>query len=322
MVLPSLASTVTIGGYTGTVVGLLDDGSIQLRTASGFVTLNPAGIAITDPNTGEEPPEASAADVPFLAQGTNGGVMVDTTEQVFDPYGPGQLHDVGGGHALGGPPPHPEHGMGAEGADLRDGPGGVSGAGSVAVAGGAVAQIALRLLRAAMGSVTRITAQHWNSLPAWARSILAGVGIGVGVDLAADIPGVPGESFIRRFGDDGSGSALAVQHVTPHLVDGHLGAHVVGSWVANGVTFYRLSDGKLAVQNKQGRWKVWRPKKPIVIMPTGAGDLRTLLRADAVLNRQAKRIATMLNRRAPRPKRGKAGAEKGVIVLQEHGKTA
>ena len=96
--------------------------------------------------------------------------------------------------------------------------------------------------------------------------------------------------------------------------------HIVSSWVANGVTFYRLFDGKLAVMNKKGRWKVWRPKKPIVIMPTGAVSLKVLLRADAVLNRQSKKIAAMLNRRAPRRKSPAKAHENDSNIIVIDGK--
>jgi hypothetical protein len=89
---------------------------------------------------------------------------------------------------------------------------------------------------------------------------------------------------------------------------------VVGSWVANGVTFYRLADGKLAVQNKKGRWKVWRPKKPIVLYADGASNLKTMLRADKALNKQAKKIAAMLNRRAPKRRTSKKDDQPTIIV--------
>jgi len=210
----------------------------------------------------------------------------------------------------------------APGDDLRDfvGPTDTGGQPQPVAQAGPVVAIALRLLRALMGTATRVTAQHWGRLPGWAQSLLSGVGIGVGFDLALDIPGVPGESGILGNvpGLGGGGGELA--HMPSHLVDGHLGAHIIGSWVANGVTFYRLSDGKLAVQNKLGRWKVWRPKKPIVIMPGGANNLRTLLRADAVLNRQSKKIASMLNRRAAgrRPRAAHTDPKAVVVVTDGH----
>lgn len=196
----------------------------------------------------------------------------------------------------------------------RDGNGngdgeGIAAAGLPVAAGGAAA---LTLLRRVMGSVTTISRAHWDALPGWARTVLAAVGFGVGIDLAMDIPGVPGDSIVRDiFGGNGGGP-----HISPHMTDGHLGAHIVGSWQANGVTFYRLSDGKLAVQNKKGRWKVWRPKKPIVLMPGGAMNLKTLLRADKMLNTQAKQIAKVLNRRAPRAKRS-SGSDKSTLIASD-----
>lgn len=193
------------------------------------------------------------------------------------------------------------------GADLRDFGGAVGNGyapvgepqivGPVVVGGLAAAR---GLLLRIMAGASTVLAVHWARLPGWAQVALQAAGITIGTELAVEALG--GEGFIPGLGlPDGVAG-------TPHLdIPGaHLGAHVIGSWNTNpkhpddGVTFYRLSDGKLAVQNKKGRWKVWRPKKPIVLMPTGAGDLRTLLRADVVLNRQAKKIANMLNRRAPK----------------------
>jgi len=197
----------------------------------------------------------------------------------------------------------------APGDDLRDAPVQGGAIGALAVAGPLV-QIAIRILRGMMGGATRITATHWNRLPSWAKTALIAVGIGIGTDLALDVPGIPGDSAILGLGggDDG-------QHLPTHVIDGHLGAHIIGGWVANGIQFYRLSDGKLAVQNKLGRWKVWKPKKPIVLYASGATDLKTLLRADAVLNRQAKKIAAMLNRRAPRTRRAPAAPPISSIVV-------
>jgi len=148
---------------------------------------------------------------------------------------------------------------------------------------------------------------RWNSLPSWVRTAFVAAGATVGTDilLDGDIPFID----IPSFGRNG--------HEGPHLE--HLGAHVIGTWQANGVTFYRLSDGKMAVQNKAGRWKVWRPKKPIVLMPGGASNLRTLLRADKLLNKQAKALAKMLNRRAPRRSSGAKGGGSGPNIAMRSG---
>ena len=208
------------------------------------------------------------------------------------------------------------------GEDLRDAPqeppsaggGGVAGLGSVAVAGPAVGiavRLAMTALRRIMGSAVVVTRRHWDALPGWGRQALTAAGIYIGFNLAQDIPGVPGGGF------DLPGGGTDMAHFDPHMVGGHLGAHVVGGWMANGVPFLRLSDGKLAAQKRNGSWKVWMPKKPIVIMPTGASNLRTLLRADAVLTRQSKKIATMLQRRAPRGssrKKEKPGNPDVVVV--------
>lgn len=231
-------------------------------------------------------------EVPFMPTATNGAQPVS---------------EVGGV-----PVPVPQD---IEGADLRDG-GGVPGLAAVPAVAGPLVALALRILRAAMGGVTTVTSRHWNSLPGWARTALAGLGIGVGFDLVRDLPGVPGASSLLDQGGDG------VVHLPQHLVDGHLGTHILGSWVANNVTFYRLSDGKLAVRNNKGRWKVWRPKKPIVLMPGGAGNLRTLLRADAVLNRQAKKIAAMLNRRTGNRSRKATTRGKPDVVVVQNGRVA
>ena len=206
---------------------------------------------------------------------------------------------------------------GSPGDDLRDGAGGggVVQAGLPIVAIGAVAalaRVALPASRAALGRLfgplARGARVRWDSLPGWARTVLATAGIVAGTELVMDLPGVPGEGAF--FGGGGEAAMFG---------PGGPGVSVIGTWTANGVNFYRLSDGRLAVQNKHGRWKVWRPKKPIVLMPTGAGNLRTLLRADAVLNRQSKRIATMLNRRGGQRPRRTPKSPQGVTVVAQDG---
>lgn len=178
---------------------------------------------------------------------------------------------------------------------------------------------ALRLVLGGGGG--RLTSALWNSLPSMLRTALTQVGIGVGAMIAfsGDIPFItlPGQggTSIAPFDAGSEGGA-----VIP-TVDIQVGAasplqsvQVVGSWIANGVTFYRLADGKLAVQNKKGRWKVWRPKRPIVLYSDGATNLKTMLRADKALNKQAKKIAAMLNRRAPRRKTAAPSSTTPIIL--------
>ena len=126
------------------------------------------------------------------------------------------------------------------------------------------------------------------------------------------LPGQGGEIDVSQEGVGGSMSrSVDIQVVSPSPIQQ---VQVVGSWVANGVTFYRLADGKLAVQNKKGRWKVWKPKKPIVLYADGASNLKTMLRADRALNKQAKKIAAMLNRRAPRRKSAPVSRGNPVVL--------
>lgn len=176
-------------------------------------------------------------------------------------------------------------------------------------------QLAMRLLQALMRSPGAVTAATWNLLPLWAKTALIQGGIGIGSVVAFD----------ALFGGDSDGGAALpaiIPGLTPTMhadVPGvHLGAHVIGSWNTNpsnpalGVTFYRLSNGWLAVQNKKGRWKTWKPKKPVVLYAGGTKNLKTLLRADAIITKEAKKLQSMLNRRAPKPRKAR---EPKVIAI-------
>jgi hypothetical protein len=187
----------------------------------------------------------------------------------------------------------------------------------IAGVGLSIAGRALRLILGGGGG--RLTASIWNSLPSLVRTGLTQAGIYAGAMIAfnGDIPFItlPGQGGAIDAAQEGVGGAMDrsvdVQIVSPSPLQQ---VQVVGSWVANGVTFYRLADGKLAVQNKKGRWKVWRPKKPIVLYADGASNLKTMLRADKALNKQAKKIAAMLNRRAPKRRTSKKDDQPTIIV--------
>jgi len=176
--------------------------------------------------------------------------------------------------------------------------------------------VAMSLLRAFMRSPGRITAATWNLLPGWAKTTLVQAGIGIGTLITID-----------QFTGGDTEERAGVTPMLPSPIGGeahldlpgiHLGAHVIGGWVANGVPFYKLSNGYIAVKKKNGTIKVYKPPKPIVLMPTGSGDLRTLLRADAVITKQAKKIRQMLDRRAPRPSRTRSSGAKSpeVVVIE------
>ena len=167
------------------------------------------------------------------------------------------------------------------------------------VLGPFIGRSAWSLLRGIVGVGTRFGAAQWARIPSWIKVGLAFLGIQEGMEFVLD--GDDETALVPQ----ASGGSLVLQDGLP--------AGVIGSWTANGVTFYRLVDGRLAVQNKRGRWKVWRPKKPIVIFAGGVGDLRTLLRADKAIDAQSKKLDNMLNRRTRRTTRRAACSDCGLV---------
>jgi hypothetical protein len=163
-------------------------------------------------------------------------------------------------------------------------------------------------IRALGGVGTRI---GWTRLPSWVQTVLVTLGVSAGIDILIDT-GVDDTGLVQVPGT----SDLSAMGVLGGV--GMPGLTIVKRWTANGVPFVMLSDGRLGARNKRGIWKVWRPKKPIVIYAGGANNLNTMLRADKALNGQAKRIAEMLRRRAagPRPRSKK---EPSVVVIGADG---
>ena len=138
---------------------------------------------------------------------------------------------------------------------------------------------------------------QWMRLPGWVRNVVSVIGIAEGSDIIFRDDSGGGGGIMS-----GQGGPSAIDVMPgPGVYPGQIAA--IGSWVANGVTFYRLNNGYIAVQNTKGRWKVWKPKRPIVLMPSGAGNLRTLLKADRVVHRQIGRLKKVINRRYPRAKK-------------------
>jgi len=178
-------------------------------------------------------------------------------------------------------------GMGVTGGSVA-GVGGALVAGSIiklsSIAGRLGLGGARQVAAAAAGAGSRMV----STLPGPVRAVLAVLGIGAGTQLVFDWIDV---------GDGDSG--LQLNGV------GGIGTTVIGRWEANGVQFFRLSDGRLGAVKKDGRVKLWRPKKPIVLFSGGAGNLRTFLKADAALDRQSKKLRKVLTRRAPGARRSK-----------------
>ena len=151
----------------------------------------------------------------------------------------------------------------------------------------AIAGLGIIIARFA-GPLVRGLRIPWGNLPGWLRTILIALGFTEGVDIIWDL--ASGDQVeIGPFPIGGSGS----DDPTTNMVE----AMTVSTWQANGVTFHRLSDGRLATRNKHGVWKIWRPKKPIVIFATGMSNLPDLLRADNAIDKQAKKMARTLRKR-------------------------
>ena len=148
----------------------------------------------------------------------------------------------------------------------------------------------------------------WNRLPGWLQAAILGVGYAAIDLLIPDEYAFP-STFPGGVQPTAPPGALpgALQHITH-------GANIVGTWVANGVVFYRLADGKLAVVRKNGTVRVWRPKKPIVLYSDGAKDLKTMLKADKALDKQARQLAKVLSRRAPKPSSRRAPRQAATLV--------
>jgi len=208
-----------------------------------------------------------------------------------------------------------------DGVDLRDFPnplasisledpdsGGGEGSGQF---GAGLTATALQLVRAFIRSPGAITAATWGVVPSWAKTILLQAGIGIGTLITIDMLGS---------GDENADTGIT-GHLPVPLAPGqahldlpgiHSSAHIVGGWVSNGVQFYRLANGKLGVLKKNGVWKEWKPKKPVVLYAGGTKNIKTLIRADKIITTEGKKLRKYLDRVAPKPR--KAREPKIVLV--------
>ena len=182
-------------------------------------------------------------------------------------------------------------------------------------------------------AVARLTGRRgmelYRGLPDWMRNALVAAGLVVSA-IDVDWPFV-GDPTSRPFLPDRpsepvipGGRDMPNGHpIVPFTGGGSLANSLAGidlsqippSWIANGRPFWHLANGYIVVQRKNGSYKAWKPQKPIVLMPSGAKDLRTFIRADAVLQRQAVKLAKVLRRRSPAGSRGKPK----TVVVRESG---
>lgn len=73
------------------------------------------------------------------------------------------------------------------------------------------------------------------------------------------------------------------------------GEQPVKKWYTGTATFYLTNMGRIAVQKKNGVWKLWKPKKPIVI--SSNPSIRTLVRAENKLSRWANSVYRVKTRK-------------------------
>ena len=148
--------------------------------------------------------------------------------------------------------------------------------------------LAVRALTLAAKGVVKGGFIGWALVPDWVKPILIGLGAAVGLNIIKDIV----------TDDDGTGSGLR-------------------SWTANGVRFEMQPDGRVKVWRKNGTFRFFRYKRPIVIYAGGAGNLRTFLRADAATAKQSKRLSKAIARHMPKPRR--APRQQAVLIDTQPG---
>jgi len=163
------------------------------------------------------------------------------------------------------------------------------------------------------GEQNQILAQIAALLAKFGPAILAGLG---GTALGGLLGGAGGEASI------GSGSTPTAEGLkwpwetpkgegfiapwtpqvtlpsglTGQLGAGYAGQNVAYSWSTGTAEFFRLTDGRIAVQKKNGVWKLYRPAKHIVI-PRDP-KIGTLLRAHKKVNKMVSRLASKVPRKS------------------------
>lgn len=120
--------------------------------------------------------------------------------------------------------------------------------------------------------------------------------------IAALIPGE--QPFLgEQKGETGLLAALgqALGALTPGIqtalgegVPGIPAGAIVKRWSTGTAVFYKLADGRIAAQRKDGSFRIYRPKKHIVV--SSNPRVGTLLRADARLDKLVKGLSKSVNK--------------------------
>ena len=153
----------------------------------------------------------------------------------------------------------------------------------------------------------------WGSLPGWLRLGMGLVGF-TGYDLLLDgdmagLPSLPG------FGGGAGGEV-------PRVGESWNGMVVLKTWTANGIPFWKTEGANGGrprhwVRKLDGSIHSWVPQRPVVLMPGGAKNMRDLLRADDIIDRQFKKVKKAIQRRNP-PSRKPKGPQQVVVVDAQH----
>lgn len=124
-----------------------------------------------------------------------------------------------------------------------------------------------------------------------------------------DIPFVPS---IPLPGGNGAAAVIGAVGAIDFAVAQH--GPVVKSWVANGTPFYLFMDGWQAAQKRNGTWKFWKPKKPVVYVPGGPMSKKNARRLASIYNAEKKRAKKEFNLVDSRQGQGARAAKPTVIV--------
>ena len=203
----------------------------------------------------------------------------------------------------------------------------------------ALVPLALRLtpFLVRLGSRLTIPVRMWNSIDPLLRNSLYALSVGA-ADVAEELVPEIIDDLLRGRGQNETvveitgtpqqllqlegGNGMNGLTLVPGLGNLPPGVWIVKWWRAprdGGVLFYKFSNGLIAVQKLDGTWKVYRPRKPIVLYAGVGNNRRSIMRAAHVVRGEVKawksmeKFFGMQRRRAlPAPKRAKT-------VIVEHG---
>jgi len=185
------------------------------------------------------------------------------------------------------------------------------------------ASIGLLLLQVIRVLATRAAVRgvaFYQSLPGWVKQALIVLGVTLSsIDVDWPFVGDPDSrpflpdrrgDFIGPVPAPSTGGGPMAQDTSKIGVGGYWDGRVITNvWLANGILFWATGVQPHLmhwVLRKNGSVKGWKPQVPVVLMPGGAKNLRTLIKADAIIDRQMKQLDKIYRRRHPPRRASKA----------------